>query len=150
MGYGVVNGFMDHLYTPLGITSNHSATPNLYRLPQHPLSLTPACCVFNGRSLATFSFPLSRCYCPATIPQLNACQLSTQLYRHLFSASLEKIDSTTSLHINSFIHQPTTSFHFTQLNCTESELYYDRRSVGQSVLEQSTHLGLSTRFFYVR
>jgi hypothetical protein len=29
---------------------------------------------------------------------------------------------------------------------SESELYYDRRSVGQSVLEQSTHLGLTTRF----
>jgi hypothetical protein len=28
----------------------------------------------------------------------------------------------------------------------ESELYYDRRSVSQSVLEQSTHLGLTTRF----
>jgi hypothetical protein len=28
-----------------------------------------------------------------------------------------------------------------------SELYYDRRSVGQSVLEQSTHLGLMTKIF---
>jgi hypothetical protein len=35
------------------------------------------------------------------------------------------------------------------LNCIQlswAELYYDRRSVGQSVLEQSTHLGLTTRF----
>jgi hypothetical protein len=29
---------------------------------------------------------------------------------------------------------------------SQSELYYDRRSVGQSVLEQNTHLGLTTRF----
>jgi hypothetical protein len=30
--------------------------------------------------------------------------------------------------------------------CLESELCYDRRSVGQSILEYSTHLGLMTRF----
>jgi hypothetical protein len=29
---------------------------------------------------------------------------------------------------------------------SESELYYDRRSVGQSFLVSSTHLGLMTRF----
>jgi hypothetical protein len=28
-GYGLVNGFIDHLYTPLGATSNYSATANL-------------------------------------------------------------------------------------------------------------------------
>jgi hypothetical protein len=37
-----------------------------------------------------------------------------------------------------------------QLHCqlnslSKSKLYYDRRSAGQSVLEQSTHLGLTTR-----
>jgi hypothetical protein len=31
----------------------------------------------------------------------------------------------------------------------ESELYYDRRSVGQSVLVPSTHLGLTTRFLWL-
>jgi hypothetical protein len=33
------------------------------------------------------------------------------------------------------------------LSClkSKSKLYYDRRSAGQSVLEQSTHLGLTTR-----
>jgi hypothetical protein len=31
-------------------------------------------------------------------------------------------------------------------HCWVSELYYDRRSVGQSVLVSSTHLGLMTRF----
>jgi hypothetical protein len=35
---------------------------------------------------------------------------------------------------------------FGEIRGAESELYYDRRSVGQSVLEQSTHLGLTTRF----
>jgi hypothetical protein len=27
-----MNGFIDHLYTPLGITSNYSATANLHNL----------------------------------------------------------------------------------------------------------------------
>jgi hypothetical protein len=30
MGYGLVNGFIDHLYTSLGTTSNYSATVNLH------------------------------------------------------------------------------------------------------------------------
>jgi hypothetical protein len=34
-----VNGFIDHLYTRLGTTSNYSATANLHKSPQHPLSL---------------------------------------------------------------------------------------------------------------
>jgi hypothetical protein len=32
MGYGLVNGFIDHLYTPLEIASNCSATANLHTL----------------------------------------------------------------------------------------------------------------------
>jgi hypothetical protein len=31
-GYGLVNRFIDHLYTPLGTTSNYSATANLRTL----------------------------------------------------------------------------------------------------------------------
>jgi hypothetical protein len=44
-----------------------------------------------------------------------------------------------SLSTNSFLHSLPYRTELT-------ELYYDRRSVGQSVLEQSTHLGLTTRF----
>jgi hypothetical protein len=39
-----------------------------------------------------------------------------------------------------------------QLNCqfkSKSKLCYDRRSVGQSILVSSTHLGLNTRFLFV-
>jgi hypothetical protein len=31
-GMGLVNGFTDHLYTPLGTTSNYSAIANLHTL----------------------------------------------------------------------------------------------------------------------
>jgi hypothetical protein len=65
----------------------------IHKSKQQPLSLFPACCVFNSRSLATvsnsgdsISFPLSRHDCPANIPQLK-----------------------------SLTHQPTTSLHFTEL-----------------------------------
>jgi hypothetical protein len=55
MGYGLMNGFINHLYTPLRTTSNYSTTANL---PVHKLLHTkssPACSVFNSRSLATAS-----------------------------------------------------------------------------------------------
>jgi hypothetical protein len=56
--WGLVNLFIDHLYTPLRITSNYSAiapVSTIYKSPQHPPSLFPACCVFTSRSLATAS-----------------------------------------------------------------------------------------------
>jgi hypothetical protein len=33
MGYGLVNGFIDHLYTPLGTISNYSAIADFHTLP---------------------------------------------------------------------------------------------------------------------
>jgi hypothetical protein len=30
MGYGLVNGFIDHLYTPLGTTDSYRATADLH------------------------------------------------------------------------------------------------------------------------
>jgi hypothetical protein len=55
--FGLANGFIDHLYTQLGTTSNYSATANL-----HTLQITtaiakpfPACCIFTSRSLTTAS-----------------------------------------------------------------------------------------------
>jgi hypothetical protein len=49
--------------------------------------------------------------------------LSTQLQRHLFSAFLAELDSTANSQLNSLIHKPTTSLHFTQLNCLGTSLY---------------------------
>jgi hypothetical protein len=37
MGYGLVNGFIDHLYTPLRTASNYSAIAN-----RHTLQITTA------------------------------------------------------------------------------------------------------------
>jgi hypothetical protein len=68
-GYGLVNGFIDHLYTRLGITAS-SLISTFHKSPQHPLIRSPVCCVFNSRSVATasnwrfFSFLRSRRYWP--------------------------------------------------------------------------------------
>jgi hypothetical protein len=55
--YGLDIGFIDTTHTPLGTTSNDSATANLHN-SQFTTSTDrpfPACCVFNSRSLATAS-----------------------------------------------------------------------------------------------
>jgi hypothetical protein len=54
-GMDWMNGFTDHLYTPLRTTSNYSATANLYNshITTAPAKLSSACCVFNGHFLAT-------------------------------------------------------------------------------------------------
>jgi hypothetical protein len=53
----MVNGFIDHLYTPLGTTSNYSATANLHnsQITTAPAKSFAAYCVFTSRSLATAS-----------------------------------------------------------------------------------------------
>jgi hypothetical protein len=57
MGYGLVNEFIDHLYTSLGTTSNYSATANLHYSQITTALAKPliACCVLTSRSLATAS-----------------------------------------------------------------------------------------------
>jgi hypothetical protein len=50
-------GFIDHLYTRLGTTSNYSAADNLHNSQTTTAHAKPfpACCVFTSRSLATAS-----------------------------------------------------------------------------------------------
>jgi hypothetical protein len=52
-----MNEFIDYLWTPLGATSNYSATANLQhsQITTAPAKIFAACCVFNSRSLATAS-----------------------------------------------------------------------------------------------
>jgi hypothetical protein len=52
-GFGLSNGFIDHLYTPLGTASNYRAISNLHN-SQHPLSHFLVCCLhqpFPGNGL---------------------------------------------------------------------------------------------------
>jgi hypothetical protein len=41
MGYGLVNGFIDHLYTRLGTTSNYIAIANLNTLQMTTVHAKP-------------------------------------------------------------------------------------------------------------
>jgi hypothetical protein len=56
-GFGLANGFMDHLYTRLGTTSNYRVTDDLHNseITTAPAKTFPACCVFTNRSLETAS-----------------------------------------------------------------------------------------------
>jgi hypothetical protein len=51
----LVNGFIDSLYTSLGIASNYSVIVNLHTLQNTTAQALPACCVFTNPSLATAS-----------------------------------------------------------------------------------------------
>jgi hypothetical protein len=57
MGFELVNGFTEHLYTRLGTTNNSSASANLPNSQITTAFAKPfqACCVFTSRSLATAS-----------------------------------------------------------------------------------------------
>jgi hypothetical protein len=52
MGYELVHGFIDHLYTPLKTTSNYSAIADLHTL-QFTVTHTLGFSVFTSRILAT-------------------------------------------------------------------------------------------------
>jgi hypothetical protein len=54
-GFGLMNEFIDHLYTRL--VSNYSATANLLnsQITTAPAKSFPACCVFTSLSLETAS-----------------------------------------------------------------------------------------------
>jgi hypothetical protein len=54
-GYGFTIGFIHHLCTPLGTTSNYSAIANLHnsQIITPPTKPFPTCCFFTSRSLTT-------------------------------------------------------------------------------------------------
>jgi hypothetical protein len=54
-GFGLANGFIDALYTPLGTASNYSATADLHNLQINTVHAKhfPAYCFFTRRFLAT-------------------------------------------------------------------------------------------------
>jgi hypothetical protein len=100
MGFGLANGFIDHLYTPLGTTSNYSAIPNLHilQITAAPAKSSPACSVSNSRSLATpannWDSSATRAQVVSSQPPVqNSHQLSTELQRPLFLASLAELNS---------------------------------------------------------
>jgi hypothetical protein len=80
-------GFIDHLYTPVATTSNYSALANLHTLqittaPAKPFSSLLSSSAVSCKRLVIqwrfFSFPRSRRYCPANIPQLNSRAISCE------------------------------------------------------------------------
>jgi hypothetical protein len=89
-------GLLTHFYTPLGTTTTAlTLIYTLYKSPQQPLNLFPACCLLqpfpsNGfYQWRFFSFPRSD-----TLVTATHAEPSTQLQRHLLLASLAEFNST--------------------------------------------------------
>jgi hypothetical protein len=124
-GYGLVNGVIDHLYTPVETTSNYRAIADLYTL-----LVTSTCLVFSvftRRFLAKASSirdsSASRAQVLLSQPPVRIPIQLTQLQHHLFSALLAELNWTAKSQLT------------TELVKSKSNLRYDRRSAGQSVLE---------------
>jgi hypothetical protein len=131
-GYGLENGFIDHLYTPLGTTSNYSATANFHnsQTTTAPAKPFPACCVFTTRSLATAS----------NSGDSSASRAQVLCHSHSYRSQLN-CQSLPSLPCR------------TQLNWleseseSESELLYDWRFTAKQFVLATSPLRFTTRIF---
>jgi hypothetical protein len=98
----------------------------IHRLPLHPLSLFLPLWNFNNRSLATASnngdSSVSRAHV-VTVRRIcrNWALIDCQLN---YSAISSQPPLQSSTQLNSVTHQPTTSLHFTQLNCSSQSQSY--------------------------
>jgi hypothetical protein len=106
----------------------------IHRTPQHLLSLFPACCVFNSRSLATDSNIGDSATSSAHIVTLRRisrnwtlviCQLNYSAISSQPSLQSSTQLPTLSWQLNSLTHQPATSLHSTELHSASlgSSLY---------------------------
>jgi hypothetical protein len=100
--------------TELQVITALSLISTIYKSPQHSLSPFPTCCVFTSRSLSTASNNRhSSASCAQVLPSPTLVQNclpaspSTELDRHLFSASLTELNCTQ--HFSSRLNcQPST------------------------------------------
>jgi hypothetical protein len=98
-----VNGFIEHLTSRLGTASNYKAIAYLHTLQSTTATSKPfpVCCVLTSLSLATASnsgdFSASRSQFLSSLTLIQNCLPavpSTELGRHLFSASLAELNCT--------------------------------------------------------
>jgi hypothetical protein len=88
-GFGLVSGFIDHLYIQIRTTSNYSAIPNLHTLQTTTTTAKsfPALCVFTSRSLETASISGDSSASRAQVlPSEPPVQNSTLNYQQNYSA----------------------------------------------------------------
>jgi hypothetical protein len=159
-----MNGFVDHLCPPLGTAGNNRATANLHNsqittAPAKPFSSLlcfqqpfPSNGFLQWRF---FSFPRSRRYCPANIPQRNSLSTVNSNYWvpgwRPFHTNFVVFPSHADFQLNSITHKPATSCHFTQLNYTaksKSKLLYDWRFTANQFVFASSPLRVMTREYF--
>jgi hypothetical protein len=95
MGFGWVNGFIDHLYTRLGTTSNYSRNANFHILRITTCQPSSVCGVFTSRCLVTALS--SRDSSTSVLTSLLSdeyptTELSNEIQRPHFSAFLAELN----------------------------------------------------------
>jgi hypothetical protein len=84
-----MNGFIDHLYSPLGTAGNYRPTANVHnsQITTEPAKPFPSLLCFQQSfpnkgvwQWRFFSFPRSHLYCPANIPQRNTLSTVNSYY----------------------------------------------------------------------
>jgi hypothetical protein len=126
------------LFTPLGTTSNYSATANLHnsQITAAPAKLFPACYIFNSSSLATASnsgnSSASRAHVVTVWRISRKWTLADCHFNYSAISSQPSLQSSTQLPTLNWTltRQPTTSLHSTQLNCTQVSLGFSLYSLG--------------------
>jgi hypothetical protein len=93
MGFGLANGFIDHMYTSLATTSSDIANFHTLQITAAPAKSSPACSVSNSRSLATSAnngdSSVTRAQVLLTQPPMqNSYQLSTEPWRAQLATEL--------------------------------------------------------------
>jgi hypothetical protein len=125
----LVNGFIDHLYTPLVTTSNYNGTANLHTL-QFTTALAKhslACSVFNSRSRATAPtveiLPIlalrSLCHIRTCRTLVNTLNLNRKLSSPELSIEFSAVTANYLFAISSQL--------FSQQSESKSKLFYDFR-----------------------
>jgi hypothetical protein len=134
-------GFIDHLYTPLGTTSNYGTTANLHTLQitRAPAKLFPACYVLTSRSLATaltveiLQHPVLRSFC-YSLPcrtLVNSPLLPTISLPSLFNYLLMPIQETLN-----YLRRAQLSTANSQL--TDSQLTWDPQYIASGRTQRKT------------
>jgi hypothetical protein len=127
-------GFINTLFTQFGTTGNYGATAELHTL-QFSVTHAPGFSFFTSHILVTDLY--------ASLSLQNTLKSSLYCLIHFLTLfciyQLNSIPLLPSSYPGRLANRNSTSFF-----CPV--LYYDRRSVGQSVLVSSPHLGLMTRF----
>jgi hypothetical protein len=150
-----MNGFIDHLYTPLGTTSNYSATADLHTLQitTAPAKPFPACYVLTSRFLATTSNSGDSSASHAQVllsqpPVQNSCQLSKRHPSFQSSTELPTLNQLSTVRLVAISHQTPSLLFTAQLSTEHRTLNWQFWNLtADSQLSQFNSAGLGSSLY---